>query len=58
MRRPTNLIVSRMPPRQSILFFGLIAEEVAEVNPDLVGAQSRRTIGISSLGADQRDVAQ
>jgi hypothetical protein len=41
MRRSTNLIVSRMPPRQFILFFGLIAEEVAEVNPDLVGAQSR-----------------
>jgi hypothetical protein len=41
MQRPTNLIVSRMPPRQFILLFGLIAEEVAEVNPDLVGAQSR-----------------
>ena len=25
-----------MPPRQFILFFGLIAEEVAEVNPNLV----------------------
>ena len=38
--------------------FGLIAEEVAEVNPDLVGRNRRRTARVRSLRADQRDVAQ
>ena len=36
--------------------FGLIAEEVREVNSDLLGTQSRMTAPIYSLRTNQRDV--
>ena len=38
--------------------FGLIAEEVREVNSDLLGTQSRMTAPIYSLRTNQRDATQ
>ena len=40
------------------LAFGLIAEEVAEVYPDLVGRNPKGRARIGALRADQRNVAQ
>ena len=56
--KPVSFRYHKQYDRTQTIAFGLIAEEVAEVNPDLVGRNRRRTARIRSLRADQRDVTQ
>ena len=56
--KPVSFRYHKQYDQTQTIAFGLIAEEVAEVNPDLVGRNPRRTARIRSLRANQRDVTQ
>ena len=54
--KPVSFRYHKQYDQTQTIAFGLIAEEVAEVNPDLVGTQPGRPARIRSLRANQRDV--
>ena len=56
--KPVSFRYHKQYDQTQTIAFGLIAEEVAEVNPDLVGRNPARTARIRSLRANQRDVTQ
>ena len=56
--KPVSFRYNKEYDATQTLAFGLIAEEVAEVYPDLVGRNPRGAARVGSLRADQCDVAQ
>jgi Chaperone of endosialidase len=56
--KPVSFRYNKQYDATQTIAFGLIAEEVPEVNSDLVGTQSRLTAQICSLRTNQRDASQ
>jgi Chaperone of endosialidase len=56
--KPVSFRYHRQYDHMQTIAFGLIAEEVTEVIPDLVGRNPERQPRIGSVRADQRNVAQ
>ena len=54
--KPVSFRYHKQYDATQTMAFGLIAEEVREVNSDLLGTQSRMTAPIYSLRTNQRDV--
>ena len=56
--KPVSFRYHKQYDATQTIAFGLIGEEVAEVNSDLLGTQSRLTAQICSLRTNQRDDSQ